>query len=353
MNVTHSVRSGAWRVPDTTSQHYSDHLGTLGTEQLQEALSRFELGTLCHSEPITSGLFGQNLFLSSTTGDYVLRGKPRSPRQLPRERFFARQLHEKTDVPVPWPYLHDTSTDIFGWSYVIMPRMPGVQTQDPDVRAGLSRADRQGIAHAVGAMAARMHDLEWPCFGEYDLGTDTITADDADALHRAIHQVRDKLAQACQFNEQTTPDDVAWVEHLIRQAEEGDTDPGPPTYVHHDYREGNVVLEYHASEWQVAGVFDFHEGYFGDAEEDLPRPISSYIYSDELELVRHFLTGYWHRRQPRPGLLDRYPVYVLNDCLTIWCHGLYHGWFESSRTLQDYATRYVSTDVVAIMLEDY
>ena len=89
-------------MPSPLSQHYSDRLGTLDVGQLQEALSRWDLGTLLHAEPINSGLFGQNLFLSSNTGDYVLRGKPHSPSQFPGERFFARQLHENTNVPVAW-----------------------------------------------------------------------------------------------------------------------------------------------------------------------------------------------------------------------------------------------------------
>lgn len=44
---------------------YSQRLGMLSTQQLQTALDRFQLGN-----------FGQNVFLTSTQGAFVLRGNP-------------------------------------------------------------------------------------------------------------------------------------------------------------------------------------------------------------------------------------------------------------------------------------
>src|SRR5687767_6422954 len=106
---------------------YSRRLGILTDEQLQAALDRFELGTFIRAEPIPFGLFGQNLFVTSTKGDWVLRGCPHYDWQFPTEKFFADQLHDKTSVPVPCPYLFEPSSDIFGWGYILMPRMAGLQ----------------------------------------------------------------------------------------------------------------------------------------------------------------------------------------------------------------------------------
>jgi len=83
---------------------YSKHLGLLSPGQFQAALDRFGLGNFLHAEPISFGLFGQNVFLTSTEGEFVLRGRPHFPWQFPTEQFFARQLHDRTKVPVPWPY---------------------------------------------------------------------------------------------------------------------------------------------------------------------------------------------------------------------------------------------------------
>lgn len=92
------------------------------------------------------GVLGQNVFVTSTTGAWVLRGAPHYDWQLPAERFSCEQLHTRTRTPVPWPYLIDPSDDIFGWSYAIMPRMPGLQMSDPGVAGGLTHEDRLGLA---------------------------------------------------------------------------------------------------------------------------------------------------------------------------------------------------------------
>ena len=109
---------------------YSHRLGELSGAQFQAALDRFDLGQFIRAEPISAGNFGQNVYLTSATGEYVLRGAPFWPYQFPRERFFTDLLHARTRAPVPWPYLLDPEDDIFGWSYVIMPRMPGLQLSD-------------------------------------------------------------------------------------------------------------------------------------------------------------------------------------------------------------------------------
>jgi hypothetical protein len=75
---------------------YGERLGSISDQQFQRALDRFDLGTFLHAEPVSSGLWGQNVFLSGTEGDYVLRGSPHFWWQFPTEQFFARLLHERT-----------------------------------------------------------------------------------------------------------------------------------------------------------------------------------------------------------------------------------------------------------------
>ena len=124
---------------------YSHRLGTIGDAQFRAALERLGLGEFVRAEPVAGGLFGQNVFVTSTAGEYVLRGAPHYDWQLPAERFFARLLHEHTRAPTPWPYLIDPADDFFGWSFAVMPRMPGLQLSDATL-AGLSHADRLGMA---------------------------------------------------------------------------------------------------------------------------------------------------------------------------------------------------------------
>jgi hypothetical protein len=53
---------------------YSERLGVLDDHQFQAALERFGLGDFLHAEPASSGNFGQNVFVASTTGSLALRG---------------------------------------------------------------------------------------------------------------------------------------------------------------------------------------------------------------------------------------------------------------------------------------
>jgi hypothetical protein len=41
---------------------YSERLGDISKQQLQRALQHFRLGTLIGATPVTTGLFGQNIF---------------------------------------------------------------------------------------------------------------------------------------------------------------------------------------------------------------------------------------------------------------------------------------------------
>ena len=68
-------------------------LGSITESQIQDALHRFRLGRLTGVSSVPSGMGGQNLFVSSTSGEYVFRGNPLYPGQFAKERFFAQVLH--------------------------------------------------------------------------------------------------------------------------------------------------------------------------------------------------------------------------------------------------------------------
>ena len=305
---------------------YSKRLGHISPAQIQAALSRFDLGTFVRAEAVVGGLFGQNVFVTSTSGAFVLRGVPHYDWQLPTERFFVRVLHERTDAPVPWPYLLDPAEDIFGWSYALMPRMPGLNLSDPAVTATLSPADRLAIARAVGENLALMHQLTWPVAGLYDATLDTVVPlrDGHNGFAGwVVDDVRDWVAQAQRHSTRTTAADVAWVEELLEGALPALGQPFQPCFVMNDYKEGNTVVT-HAGRaghvgmgWQVTGVFDLMEGFFGDGEMDLARAVAGYL-EEKPQRAQAFLAAYLDRAPARPGLGERFAVYLLRDRLIIW-----------------------------------
>jgi len=188
---------------------YSSRLGSISPRQFQAALDRFDLGRFVTAEPIQTGNFGQNVFVTSTAGEYVLRGKPHYPWQFPKERLFAGLLHERTSAPVPWPYLYDPSPDIFGWDYVLMPRLPGLQLPDRQVYADLAAQDKVAIASAMGYALAAVQELAWPHPGEYALGADAVVPLGVPYGEWVAARVRANLAEARRLFDRTTAADEA------------------------------------------------------------------------------------------------------------------------------------------------
>ena len=327
------------------TRKYSERLGVLSDTQLQAALDRLQLGRLVRAEPISAGNFGQNLFLASTTGEYVLRGAPFYPHQFPQERFFTQQIHEQTRAPVPWPYLRDPSDAIFGWSYVIMPRMPGLQLSDRDVRAGLSAADKHAIARAMGETLAELHRLTWATTGAYDLASDTIQPFETDYAGWAISLIRECVEAAIPLSDRTTDADVAWIESVIARNRTSLDVPFRPCFVNMDYKEDNVVVQRVDGRWRVSGVFDYMDAHFGDGELDLARCVAVYSEAD-VALAREFVRAYVRRRPLRPGFAGRFQVYMLVERLLCWQFGQRHGiWWEPSLTLREWVEPYVSLRV--------
>ena len=325
---------------------YSHRLGELSGAQFQAALDRFDLGQFIRAEPISAGNFGQNVYLTSATGEYVLRGAPFWPYQFPRERFFTDLLHARTRAPVPWPYLLDPEDDIFGWSYVIMPRMPGLQLSDPQVKAALTPTDRRGIACAMGETLAELHRLAWPYAGQYDLATGTIRPFDTPYGEWVLSRIRLFVREAASLSDRTTDDDVAWVEHMIAKNRAALTVPFQPCFVHGDYKEGNLVVVQREGTWQVSGVFDYMDAWVGDGEQDLSRTTA--VFADEdPDLACAFLAAYARHRPLRPGYAERFALYMLYERTLIWQFGQRHGvWWDPDLTLREWAAPYVGLSLL-------
>lgn len=341
---------------------YSQRLGIISQEQFQAALDRFHLGRFIRAEAIPFGLFGQNVFVECTTGTYVLRGTPHFWWQFPTEQFFARQLHTHTAVHVPWPYLVDPTEEIFGWSFALMPRMPGLQLADQEVKKQLAAADKRSIAQALGENLAQMQQLTWPLAGRYNAASETVEPfelatelawpfpRDSDTRlatldptlinygERARQCLRQYLRQAHECAHATTPEeDLLWVEECISEAGDALDEPFEPCLVMHDYKEGNLVVTQHGEHWQVSGMFDLMEAHFGDGEADLSRQIGEYLIEDP-ELAGAFFSTYRAHVSLRPGFARRFPIYLLLDRAILWayaqCHGHRH-WYQE-QTFRDW-----------------
>lgn len=307
---------------------YSERLGSISDEQFEAVAARFNLGRFVGAEPIAVGLFGQNVFVTTSDGEFVLRGAPhwvkdideteyrREDRwQFTKERFFAQQLHEKTRTPAPWPIMHDQTNDIFGWPYLVMPRMPGHCFNERDIRKALDPVDRRGVAVALGENLAEMQTLTAPFAGDFSTATIKLEAYPGGAISWIAHELS-AFVRTAQKDGSLEIDDIDYIAAAIAPASAMSANR-PSTYVHCDYKLNNLAVAKTDGRWRVSGLFDFHEARFSDGGLDLVRTTCSYL-DTEPELARVFVESYFGNVGHDEALRKLMPLFVMNDRMKFW-----------------------------------
>jgi hygromycin-B 7''-O-kinase len=298
-------------------KEYSKRLGAISPVQFHAALERLGLGDFICAEPVSSGLFGQNVFVTSAQGEFVLRGAPHYAWQFPTERFFVERMHEQTQAPVPYPYLLESSADIFEWGFAVMPRMVGISVLDETVASQLTTKDRLTIAQAMARALVEMQALTWECAGKYDPGVSGACPFEGGYRAWVVECVRTKLAKSLGYNDHTTESDVQWVESIVAEAAPAFESPFQPCVVHADFGEHNVVLERTEDDWQVSGVFDWMTAHVGDGGADLSLSVAMYLERD-IALTDAFVSEYLEHRPMPVGFVELQRLYMLNLKLSFW-----------------------------------
>lgn len=296
---------------------YSDRLGEISDEQLQRALDKFSLGKFIKGEPIGQGLFGQNLFLTSDKGEFVLRGVPHYSWQFKNERLFAKLLHQHTSAPVPWPYLLDEDTEIFGWSYCLMPKLSGRQLSDSDL-GSFSEQELKSIAEAQGKTLAEAQKLTWEFCGKYDEELDDIKPFSEPFFDWLKNNILERLKKSMNHNSRTTKKDLDWVEQQFQKVNDWLLADFQPCFVMQDYKPGNMLVDEAKGSWQVTGLFDLMESYFGHGEADLSRTFCVYVELGRRDLAEAFVDSYRKDKGEPKGLKERFPVFMIHDRAIIW-----------------------------------
>jgi hygromycin-B 7''-O-kinase len=310
-----------------SSNLYSDRLGAISDAQFTAAASRLGLGAFVSASPISSGMHGQNVFMTTEAGEFVLRGAPhwvkgptettyrRDDRvQFTAEAFFVGQLHEHTRAPVPWPCLHDQASDIFGWPYLVMPRMPGSCFNERTILKALGPEDRRDVAAATGVVLAELQRLTSSFSGGFDVDTVMLTSDAAGNTERVIAETR-QAAAAAEANGVMTLADMDWIEAVARGVQR--VGERPNSFVHGDYKLDNMTVANEGGRWRVSGIFDFHTARFGDGAFDLVHQACGYL-DTEPDLARVFVDAYRANVRNDADLQPWMPLYVVRNRVGLW-----------------------------------
>lgn len=323
--------------------YYSNRLGEISEAQVQAALTDLHLGDLVSSAAIPFGLFGQNFFVTSTQGEFVIRAAPHYDWQLPTERHFAGVIARETSVPTPWPYLVSEESDPFPWpwGYAAMPRQPGLLLADPDVCAGLTGAQRLSLAEAEGALLWGLHQARSPVAGAFDVATGSIRPFAGGYLGRTIDRSLGHIETAFGRGAHS-PEDDAWVRGPIVSCQSlGE----PVTYsiVHEDFNRNNMVGTIDGDVVTITGLVDLMTCHYGDGVADLARQFSMFLLEPEGEsLAQTFVHAYLARSGlSGPDVLQRGLLYLLDERLIVWEYAGRPGnegldWWDRSLSLRNW-----------------
>ncbi len=322
---------------------YSHRLGEISDDQVQVALTQLGLGNLVSTAAIPFGLFGQNFFVTSTMGEFVIRAAPHYHWQLPTERHFAGVIARETTVPTPWPYLISDEPDPFPWpwGYAAMPRQPGLMLADPGVYASLRPALRLSLAKSEGETLWALHQARSPVAGAFDVATGSIRPFAGGYVGRATERALGHLGTAFGRGAHR-PEDDAWVRGLIASCR---TLGEPDTYsiVHEDFNRNNMVASIDGETVTITGLVDLMTCHYGDGLADLPRQLSMYLAEPDGErLARRFVHTYLSRSgQSGRDARQRGVLYLIDERLIVWEYasrpgheGL--GWWDPALSLRDW-----------------
>ncbi len=284
---------------------------------MQRVLDRFDLGRLLSSEKTAEGVMGQTLYISSTAGQFVLKGNPLFSGQWVEERFIVEQLDTRTSIPVPAPYLVDDTDDIFGWSYAVMPRLYGEHIHTPELQARLSSLDKQQMAERLAAALLELHS--WKVKNSGELDTTTLAIRPFEISYRAwlYGRIRYWLEDAQKYSNISVMD-MEWVEGILEDSRQAFDQLGAATFVMGDFKPQNVLVQNGENGWRVSGLFDFTTAYFGDGVADLPKITTMYLENGQEELAKQFLTVYFKGMETKEGFIERFRVHMLYQQILNW-----------------------------------
>lgn len=295
----------------------SNRLGEVTNSQLQLMLDKYDLGKLLTSSKTEHGAMGQTLFVTSTKGNFVLKGNPLYQGQLVEEKFFIDNIDKRTNVKVPKLYIIDDSDDIFGWNYAIIQRLEGKHLNTKELNDNLREEEKLNIAESIGKTLLSFHHWKVNVFGELDTVRLKISPFEKNYTKWLFSRIMYWLEDAKRFSN-ITYEDIEWAKSLLTESEESFNHFCSPTFVMGDFKPGNFLINKDRSGWEISGVFDFTNAYFADPVSDLIKMITYYIDKKEIAIAKHLMDVYFNDFPVKENAKKRLKVHMLHQRVLDW-----------------------------------
>ncbi len=293
-------------------QRYSERLGLIEPDQLRDAAALAGIGDVRDAYPGPGGPFGQNVVIETSDGSFVLRGNPHGHDQLTKERRVAAFVAERSSLPVPWPYEVHEDTEIFGWTFAVVPYLPG--EPGADLWGPADDDARIDLAAATGEALAWLHEAEADFFGPYDAQLDDFV--EMDDFSEWFLRRLDHWRRRCRAVNALSMDAEQYIDDLIESSVDALDEPFNPVLVHHDFHVENLSFVPDGDGgFEAAGVFDLGSAVLGDGEQDLVRMLRFLHEDAEREA---FVDAYTSEIPLGDDAADRLGLYALADALVFW-----------------------------------
>lgn len=215
-----------------------------------------------------------------------------------REAAALDHLRDTTACPSPRVYLQDGSTRLIPHAFLLLEAMPGVGLDGLD----LPPSERADIEAQLADVLAELHGHTRASYGFIDA-----RADEEGWGERFAGRLRSARGYPG-LEERLSATVLAQVDAAIAGAEAALKDAGPPTLIHGDVWEGNMIVRREDGRWRLTGLVDPALEY-ADVELEL-------AYLDVFDKPRTaFFDAYVARRPPRPGYERRRRYYWLHTGL--------------------------------------
>ncbi|HEY9291951.1 MAG TPA: phosphotransferase [Microlunatus sp.] len=321
-------------MPDPLVQ--TSRLGPLTASQLDAALERFGLGSLITAEPASTGNFGQNVFLTTTSGDYVLRGHPLVPGQFAKERYFAEVFHDQCEVPAPWPYLYEPDCGIFGWPYAILGMVSGLQVADEEIYGRLTDTERRQLAASLGETAARISAVRRPGCGRWDADSESVQPFQPNWSTWVVDAIREEADRSLGIS----ASERSWLAGKLDRAARCLPEPAEGCLLHGDFSYFNATADRVDGVLRAAGVYDLSWATFGHQDAQLPRQYAVFLDQDPA-LATIFLRAALAGRDDLDPL--RMELMMISERISIWAWAKQsgRGWWSPDLGFADWLGRYL------------